>query len=122
MRPTDLLPEQPFRSLKSEIGLRPIWHAKQDRIRAHLFIAVLAHHGVHLLRRRLGAHGIHDSWQTIRHKLANWMRLRTTQVSAEGERIERRQDSRPDSQAAALARAAGVQPQLRRVRSRTPIE
>ena len=61
MRPTDLLPEQPFRSLKSEIGLRPIWRAKQDGIRAHLFIAVLAFHGVHLLRRRLGAHGIHDS-------------------------------------------------------------
>ena len=34
--------EATFRSLKSEIGLRPIWHAKQDRIRAHLFIAVLA--------------------------------------------------------------------------------
>ena len=27
--------EATFRSLKSEIGLRPIWHAKQDRIRAH---------------------------------------------------------------------------------------
>ncbi len=114
--------EATFRSLKSEIGLRPIWHAKQDRIRAHLFIAVLAYHGVHLLRRRLGAHGIHDSWQTIRRKLANWMRLTTTLVSAEGERIECRQDSRPDSEAAALARAAGVQPQLHRVRSRTPIE
>lgn len=114
--------EATFRSLKSEIGLRPIWHAKQDRIRAHLFIAVLAYHGVHLLRRRLGAHGIHDSWQTIRRKLANWMRLTTTLVSAGGERIECRQDSRPDQAAAALARAAGVQPQLHRVRSRTPIE
>lgn len=83
---------------------------------------MLAYHGVHLPRRRLGAHGIHDSWQTIRRKLANWMRLTTTLVSAEGERIECRQDSRPDSQAAALDRAAGVQPQLHRVRSRTPIE
>jgi hypothetical protein len=86
--------EATFRSLKSEIGLRPIWHAKQDRIRAHLFIAVLAYHGVHLLRRRLGAHGMHDSWQTIRRKLAHWMRLTTTLVSAAGERIECRQDYR----------------------------
>ncbi len=114
--------EATFRSLKSEIGLRPIWHAKQDRIRAHLFIAVLAYHGVHLLRRRLGAQGMHDSWETIRHKLANWMRLTTTLVTAGGERIECRQDSRPDQAAAALARAAGVQPQLHRVRTRTPIE
>ena len=114
--------EATFRSLKSEIGLRPIWHAKQERIRAHLFIAVLAYHGVHLLRRRLGARGIHDSWETIRRKLANWMRLTTTLVTAGGERIECRQDSRPDQAAAALARAAGVQPQLHRVRTRTPVD
>ena len=42
-QPTEI--EATFRSLKSEIGLRPIWHAKQERIRAHLFIAVLAYHG-----------------------------------------------------------------------------
>ncbi len=114
--------EATFRSLKSEIGLRPIWHAKQDRIRAHLFIAVLAYHAVHLLRRRLGAHGCHDSWETIRCKLANWMRLTTTLVTADGERIECRQDSRPDAEAAALARAVGVPPQLHRVRTRTPLD
>ena len=112
--------EATFRSLKSEIGLRPIWHAKRDRIRAHLFIAVLAY-AVHLLRRRLGAHGMHDSWETIRRKLSNWMRLTTTLVTAGGERIECRQDSRPDPEAAALARAAGVQPELHRVRTRTPL-
>ena len=114
--------EATFRSLKSEIGLRPIWHAKRDRIRAHLFIAVLAYHAVHLLRRRLGAHGIHDSWETIRRKLSNWMRLTSTLVTAGGERIECRQDTRPDPEAAALARAAGVQPELHRVRTRTPLD
>ena len=114
--------EATFRSLKSEIGLRPIWHAKRDRIRAHLFIAVLAYHAVHLLGRRLGAHGMHDSWETIRHKLSNRMRLTTTLVTAAGERIECRQDSRPDPQAAALARAVGVQPELHRVRTRTPLD
>ena len=113
--------EATFRSLKSEIGLRPIWHEKQDRIRAHLFIAVLAYHGVHLLRRRLGAHGCHDSWATIRRKLDGWVRLTTTMTTAGGERIECRQDSRPDLEAAELARAAGVAPALHRVRTRTPI-
>lgn len=114
--------EATFRSLKSEIGLRPIWHAKRDRIRAHLFIAVLAYHAVHLLRRRLAAHGIHDSWATIRRKLGAWVRLTTTLETAGGERIECRQDSRPDLEAAALSRAAGVPPGLHRVRTRTPID
>ena len=113
--------EATFRSLKSEIGLRPIWHEKQDRIRAHLFIAVLAYHAVHLLRRRLGAHGCRDSWETIRRKLAGWVRLTTTLETAGGERIECRQDSRPDLEAAELARAAGVPPALHRVRTRTRI-
>ena len=83
---------------------------------------VLAYHAVHLLRRRLGAHGIHDSWETIRRKLSNWMRLTTTLVTAGGERIERRQDTRPNPEAATLARAVGVQPELHRVRTRTPLD
>ncbi len=106
--------EATFRSLKSEIGLRPIWHTRKDRIRSHLFIAVLAYHGVHLLRRRLRDHGIHDSWTTIRHKLAGWERITTTLETNTGERIVCRQDSRPDPP------AAGVTPGLYRIRSRTP--
>ena len=46
-----------FRSLKGDVGLRPIFHVKPSRIRAHLFVAVLAYHGVHLLRTRLGRAG-----------------------------------------------------------------
>ena len=45
---TDL--EAVFRSLKSELGLRPIYHQKQSRIDAHLFIALLAYSLVHAIR------------------------------------------------------------------------
>ena len=45
--------EAVFRSLKSELGLRPIWHQGDNQIRAHLFIAVLAYHAVHVIRTRL---------------------------------------------------------------------
>ena len=37
---TDL--EAVFRSLKSELGLRPIHHQITDRVAGHLFITVLA--------------------------------------------------------------------------------
>ena len=36
---------------------------------AHLFVAVLAYHGVHLLRTQLRAHGLHWSWQSLREAL-----------------------------------------------------
>ena len=107
-----------FRVLKSDLGLRPIWHSKRDRIRAHLFLTVLAYHAVHLLRRRLARRDIHDSWETIRRKLAYWVRQTTTLLTERGERVECRQDSRPDQQAAALAQAVGIQPGLHRVRTR----
>ena len=100
--------EATFRSLKSEIGLRPVWHSKTSRIAAHLFIAVLAYHAVHLLRTRLAAHGRHDRWSTIRDKLAGWVRLTSTLREVDGNRIVIRQDARPDAEARAIAQAAGL--------------
>ena len=46
---TDL--EAVFRSLKSELGLRPIYHQKQHRSNGHLFITVLAYQLVPQRRR-----------------------------------------------------------------------
>lgn len=43
---TDL--ESVFRSLKSELGLRPVYHLKAERADRHLFISVLAYQCVQL--------------------------------------------------------------------------
>ena len=61
---TDL--ESVFRSLKSELGLRPIYHHKEDRAEGHLFITVLAYQAVQLLRRKLKEHGFNGSWNSLR--------------------------------------------------------
>jgi transposase len=39
--------EAVFRSLKSELGLRPIYHHKEKRIDAHLFLTLVAYTLVH---------------------------------------------------------------------------
>ena len=111
--------EATFRSLKGEIGLRPIWHAKQDRIRAHLFLAVLAYHGVHLLRTLLQRKGIHTSWAGIRNQLSGWVRVTTTMKTKAGELITIRQDTRADAEEATIARAVGVEPRLHRRQRRS---
>ena len=41
----------------SEAGLRPVYHRKPERVRGHLFIAVLAYHAIHLLLRRPSKRG-----------------------------------------------------------------
>ena len=84
--------EATFHSLKSEAGLRPVYHRKPEHVRGHLFIAVLAYHAIHLLRRRLQARGIHASWATIRHQLSRWMRQTTRLQAEDGSWIETRQD------------------------------
>ena len=118
-KPQDLNGSMRHTTLKGEIGLRPIWHVKQDRIRAHLFLAVLAYHGVHLLRTLLQRQGIHTSWAGIRNRLAGWMRVTTTMQTNAGELVSIRQDTLADAEEAALARAVGIEPQLHRQRRRT---
>ncbi len=48
--------ESVFRSLKSELGIRPIHHQKEDRIDAHIFIAFLAYCLQVTLKNRLIAY------------------------------------------------------------------
>ena len=70
---TDL--EAVFRSLKSELGLRPIYHQIEKRVNGHIFITLLAYHVVQTLRTQLKAQNIHDSWQTLRAKMENQQRV-----------------------------------------------
>jgi len=50
-----LLPqiEEALRTLKSELGLRPIYHQVEKRVEAHIFVAFLAHALSVTLRHRL---------------------------------------------------------------------
>src|ERR1035438_6101206 len=47
--------EEAFRTLKGDLGLRPIYHHKPDRIEAHRFVAFLAYCLAITLRQRLKA-------------------------------------------------------------------
>jgi transposase len=65
---TDL--EAVFRSFKSELGLRPVYHSKEIRVDGHLFITVLAYQSVQIIRRQLQEHGIQGRWSSLRDILS----------------------------------------------------
>jgi hypothetical protein len=67
-----------FRSLKSELGLRPVFHHKADRTDGHLFITVLAYQLVQAIRRKLAAQDQHLSWTGLRAILAVQQRVTAT--------------------------------------------
>ncbi|WP_183734271.1 IS1634 family transposase, partial [Desulfurispira natronophila] len=72
---TDL--EAVFRSLKSELGMRPVFHHKQERTDGHLFITVLAYQFVQIIRHSLRAHGINDRWSSLRQIMEQQCRITT---------------------------------------------
>ena len=62
--------EESFRCLKSELGLRPVYHRKDHRMEGHLFITVLAYHLLASIQRELRKKGISHRWSTIRMQLS----------------------------------------------------
>ncbi|MBU4295707.1 MAG: hypothetical protein KJ862_07450 [Proteobacteria bacterium] len=79
---TDL--EAVFRSLKSELGLRPIYHHKEDRAEGHVFITVLAYQAVQALRRKLKTQDINESWATLREIFSVQQRVTATSKQRNG--------------------------------------
>lgn len=67
--------EDAFRSLKSELGLRPVYHQKEDRVDAHIFISILAYHISHAIEETLRKKGEHHKWSTIREILSAHTRV-----------------------------------------------
>ena len=90
-------PRSVFRSLKTDLGLRPVFHQIDRRVEGHLFISVLAYHFVHMLRLRLKAKGIDDSWETLRQTMAAQQRVTVTMQRRDGKAVHVRKATRPDA-------------------------
>ena len=74
--------EDAFRCLKDELGLRPNFHHKPNRIEGHIFITVLAYHLLHFIRYKLNEAGLFHRWNTIRSWLSTH-RIQTTRLPKE---------------------------------------
>lgn len=103
---TDL--EAVFRSLKSELGLRPIHHQTTGRITGHLFITVLAYHLVHAIRFRLKQSNIHSSWASIRKTLSSQNRVTVSMRCRNNTAVHVRKSTRPEPEQQVLYSAVGL--------------
>ncbi len=103
---TDL--EGVFRSLKSELGMRPIYHRNETRVNGHIFITLLAYHFVQTLRLPLKVQGIHDSWQTLRNKMATQQRVTATFNCENGETLHVRKTTQAEPDQIQIYKALGI--------------
>ena len=105
---TDL--ESVFRSLKSELGMRPVYHRLEDRCDGHLFITVLAYQAVQLIRKKLKEHGINESWSSLRKKLARQYRITATFKQRSGKTLHIRQATQPEEDLKTIYTKLGIEP------------
>jgi transposase len=88
--------EGAFRCLKSELGLRPNYHQKGDRMEGHLFITVLAYHLLALLGRELRNNGIHHRWETIRNIMSTHTRVTASIDTIDNRKVHIRNTLEPE--------------------------
>lgn len=69
--------ESAFQDLKSELGLRPIYHQNTGRTESHLLIGVLAYHLLNSIEYSLHAAGDSREWKTIKKVLSSHERSTT---------------------------------------------
>jgi len=105
---TDL--EAVFRSFKSELGLRPVYHHKEIRVDGHLFITVLAYQFVQIIRRQLQEHGIQGRWNSLRDILSVQRRVTASFQRAEGGALHIRKATRPEPELTAIYQALNLDP------------
>ena len=102
--------EAVFRSLKSELGLRPIYHHKPRRADGHLFITVIAYQLVQVIRTRLRGHGNPASWTTLRRILDGQQRVTATFRRPDGRTLHVRTATQAEPDQRDIYDALGVDP------------
>ena len=100
--------EQTFRAFKSDLRLRPIYHRKDCRIEAHIFITVLSYFAVHLIRTRLKEGGIDASWKTLQQELRRWQRGDVFLKKTRAKKIRLSMDAKPRGLHAEVGKIMGL--------------
>ena len=113
LHPCSRMSRRVFRSLKSELGLRPIHHRKPRRAEGHLFITVIAYQLVQVkrhpsgrARRRTDALGELDDAQA--HSRRTSARDRDVKSAPTGRTLHVCKATRPEPQQKAIPDALGI--------------
>ncbi len=88
--------EDAFRTLKSELLMRPVFHQKEGRSDAHIFITLLAYHLLHSIRTSLKQGGVNMSWRQIRDRMATHCRVTNRFVTKAGHTLFIRKCTEPE--------------------------
>lgn len=90
--------ENAFRTLKTDLDLRPIYHKNDDATMAHLHLGILAYWVVNTVRHQLKSSKIHSNWSEI-VRIGNTQKvITTTGTNTHNKTITVRKCSEPTEQ------------------------
>jgi transposase len=104
--------ETAFRSMKSPLAERPIFHQLQHRVETHIFLRLLAYHLLVAIDKTLLDKGVHTSWATVRETLETHHVATIVLPTDGGIILKIRKGSTPEPQHVELYQLLGVPQQI----------
>ena len=107
--------ESAFRSMKHNLGMRPVYHQNDERSAAHLFITVLGYHILATMSNLL--HNLQDTreWSTLRDVLSTHMRNTIIMKDEAGSVIHVRVSGQPEDEHLDIYTKLGVKNPLKTI-------
>ena len=107
--------EAAFKSLKTDLGIRPVYHQTAERSMGHLFISVLAYHLLNTIELALASKGERVKWFTIKDELSTHMRTTVILTGTDGGIYHTRVSSRPETRHREIYELLGIKDPLKRI-------
>lgn len=99
--------ESSFRTLKTDLLIRPVFHKTDDNTVAHLNLAVLAYQLVNTIRFQLKAKGINHDWSHLVRIMNTQKAVTVTMLDKQSRKICIRKCTKPEPQVSEIYNALG---------------
>jgi len=102
--------EDAFRTLKTDLSIRPVYHQNDYNIFAHLFLGVLAYYLVAIIRHQLKQRGIRHRWKTLLQTMDSHKIITISCRDQDQNQHFVRKSSRPRAEVKAIYQAMNFNP------------
>lgn len=89
--------EHAFRHLKTDLGLRPNQHHREDRVESHVFISIFAYQLLQTIEFTLRQKNCSLSWDSIKRMLSNYTYSTILVPTSDGKTVHLRKPGEPES-------------------------
>jgi len=94
--------EHTFRTLKTDLDMRPIYHKTDEASKAHLHLSLMAYWVVNTVRHQLKGNGINSDWRELVRVMNTQKCVTTVMNNDKGQQISIRCCSKPETKVALI--------------------